>query len=85
MGIADYYLHGSHNVICDRCGFKFKAHHLRLEWNGLRTCCGAGTNNCFEVRQPQDFVRGKADKQAPDWVRSEPTDAFPDNITPDDL
>lgn len=68
------YKHGSYNVLCDRCGFKYKAGQLRVEWNGLRTCRGPSTNNCWEQRQPQDFVRGKPDRQAPPWVRPEPTD-----------
>lgn len=68
------YEHGTHNVLCDRCGFKYKARQLRLEWNGLRTCSGGGTNDCWEVRHPQDFVKGKVDKQTPAWVRPEPSD-----------
>lgn len=70
------YEQGQWNAICDRCGFKYKARQLRLEWNGLRTCCGAGTTNCWEPRHPQDFVKGKADRQAPPWVRPEPADTF---------
>lgn len=65
------YLHGKWNAICDRCGFKYKSDQLRKEWNGLRTCSGGGTNNCWEERHPQDFVRGKADRQKPAWVRPE--------------
>ncbi|QDP48390.1 MAG: hypothetical protein Tp118SUR00d2C21406231_6 [Prokaryotic dsDNA virus sp.] len=80
MGIADTYEHGQHNVICDRCGFKYKAKHLRKEWNGLRTCHGSGTNGCWEPRHQQDFVRGQADRQKPEWTRPEPTPTF---IMPD--
>lgn len=84
------YEHGTYNALCDRCGFKFKAKKLRLEWNGLRTCSGAGTNDCWEIRHPQDFVKGKADKQSPDWVRPEPADldvspGSGNEITADDL
>jgi hypothetical protein len=56
---------------CDRCGFWFKARQLRKEWNGLRVC-----GDCWEPRHPQDFVKGKADRQAPVWVR-------PDSDGPD--
>jgi len=63
---------GQWNAICDRCGGEFKARQLRLEWTGLRVCCGPGSNNCYETRNPQDFVRGKKDRQAPPWVRPEP-------------
>ncbi len=76
MGQADYYRHHSWNVICDRCGFKYKHHQLFKEWNGLRTCRGGGTNGCWEERHPQDFVKGKADRQNPPWIRPEPTDDF---------
>jgi len=30
----------------------------------------------WEPRQPQDFVRGVADYQAPPWTRPEPQDQF---------
>ena len=66
-------------VCCDRCGFKYKSRNLRREWTGLMVCSGTTTNNCWEPRHPQEFVRGKKDKQAPPWVRPEPADVF---ITP---
>jgi len=83
----DNYRHGQWNAICDRCGFKFKSNQLKKEWNGLRTCHGAGTNNCWEPRHPQDFKRGKPDRQAPPWTKPEPVDVFrgPNDVTPDDL
>lgn len=62
---------GQWNAVCDRCGFEYKARQLRQEWTGLRTCCGAGSNDCWEVRHPQDFVRGKKDEQVPPWTRPE--------------
>lgn len=69
---------GSWNVLCDRCGFKYKNTQLRLEWTGLRTCCGAGTNDCWDPRHPQLDVKGVEDRQAPPWVRPEPPDTFTD-------
>lgn len=30
----------------------------------------------WEPRQPQDYVRGKAEKQTPPWTRSKPGDTF---------
>ncbi len=68
------YVKGQWNVICDRCGYKFKSGQIRKEWNGLRVCKGPSTNNCWEPRHPQDFVKGKADRQAPPWARPEPPD-----------
>lgn len=58
-------------AICDRCGQKFQASELRLEWTGLRVC-----PKDFESRHPQDFVKGVPDKQNPPWVRPEAADVF---------
>lgn len=84
------YEHGQWNALCDRCGFKYKARKLRKEWTGLMVCSGKGTNDCWEVRHPQEFVRGKLDKQSPAWVRpdSDGTDVSPgsgNEVSRDDL
>ena len=81
------YKSGQWLVLCDRCGFRYHSPQLRREWNGLRTCSGGGTNNCFEERQPQDFVKGRKDQQSPKWTRPEADDVFlaPGDVTPDDL
>lgn len=68
------FVKGQWNAVCQRCGFKFKSGQIRKEWTGLRVCSGAGTNNCWEPRHPQDFVRGKKDQQSPPWVSPEPDD-----------
>lgn len=62
---------GSWNVICDVCGRQYKDSDLQLRWDGLMVCSGD-----WEPRQPQDFVRGVADKQAPPFSRPEQTDVF---------
>jgi hypothetical protein len=49
----------------------FKDSELQLRWDGLMVCSGD-----WEPRQPQDFVHGVADIQAPKWVRSEQSDFF---------
>ncbi len=59
------------NYICDRCGFKFFNDYSKLEWTGLRVC-----PPCYDRRNSQEFVKGKADRQAPPWVRPEPEDVF---------
>ncbi len=64
MGKADKYQHGTHNAICDTCGFKFKASQLRMTWDGFYVC-----DLCWEPRHPQDFVRAKVDKLRVDIVR----------------
>jgi len=56
---------------CDVCGATRLASELKLRWDGLRVDA-----RCWEPRQPQDFVRGVADTQAPPWTRPEPTDTF---------
>lgn len=73
--------------ICDRCGFQFLNSQARKEWTGLMVCHGPGTNDCWEARHPQDFVRGRKDKQTPPWTRPEPADVFldPGDVTEDDL
>lgn len=76
MGKSDYFKSHSWNAQCDRCGFKYKSEQLRKEWTGLRVCHGEGTNDCWEPRNAQDFVRGVRDQQAPPWVRPEGPDVF---------
>lgn len=76
------YVHGDYNVICDRSGFKVKASDTQLEWNGLRV-----RKADWEQRQPQDFVKGRADRQTVPDSRPEQTDVFlsPGDVTPGDL
>lgn len=63
------YISGAWLTLCDRCGFRYHNFKLRKEWTGLRVCSGAGTNDCWEPRHPQDLVKGKKDRQAPAWTR----------------
>lgn len=65
------YVKGQWNVICQRCGFKHKSGNIRKEWTGLMVC-----KSCWEPRHPQDFVTGRADKQAPPWSSPETTVSF---------
>lgn len=80
MGHADYYKHGDYNVICDRCGFKYKASETKLEWTGFLVC-----RTCYEERHPQDFVRGVKDVQQVPIARPERPIRELGNITADDL
>lgn len=64
MGSADQFRLGSWNAICDRCGFKFKARALRLEWTGLRVC-----KECWDPYPPQLRVKAKIDDQTKPWTR----------------
>lgn len=68
---------GNWKAICDACGREFKATQLRKRWDGFMVCSGD-----WEPRQPQDFVRGVADFQAPPFTRPESSDTFiPFNYT----
>jgi len=50
---------------------------LQLRWDGLMVCSGD-----WEIRQPQDFVHGVADIQAPPFTRPESSNSFvPINYT----
>lgn len=82
MGKRDYYKKGDYNVICDRCGAKFKASECELEWDNLFVC----KKNCWEVRQPQDFVRGRIDDQTVPIARVRGEAQYEtETITPEDL
>ena len=59
-----YFAEGQWNADCDQCGRMFKSGSLRKQWNGLYTC-----SQCWEPRQPQDFVRAVKDNSPPAYVR----------------
>lgn len=73
-GQADYLALGDWNANCAVCGRKFKASSM------TRQPAGAGTpwasamyvcQSCYRPRQPQDFVRGIAEKMAAPWVQND--------------
>lgn len=66
------YQPGNHWAICDRCGFAYRNNELKSTWDGLVVC-----EDDWEPRHPQDLLRGRADKIAPDGhVRPEHEDTF---------
>ena len=69
--MGNYYRPGSHNWICDRCGFEYKSEDKRHEWTGAIVC-----PECWEPRHPQDFVKAKVDRQTVSDPRPEPADTF---------
>lgn len=73
MSYQSNYIRGSWNCICESCGRLVKAGELRQRWDGFMV-----DEQCWEPRQPQDFVRGVADYQAPPWTRPEPANNFID-------
>lgn len=86
MGRADYWKDHDANAICDRCGHKFKRSELQREWTGAYVCGPTG-NDCFEERNPQDFLKAMHDRQTVENARPEQTDSFLDTneITVDDF
>ena len=71
MGRADFYKKGQWDVICDICGQKYHSGDLKERWDGLM-CCRQDWN----IRQPQDFVRGIPDPQATPWSRPDVAPPF---------
>jgi hypothetical protein len=70
------HLKRAYRAICDRCGYKFYNWQLKKEWTGLMVCSGPETNDCWEPRHAQDFLRPvKEDNKLP-WTRPEPEDEF---------
>jgi len=67
MSYSPSYIRGDWLSLCDQCGRQVKASQLRQRWDGLKV-----DDRCWEPRQPQDFVRGVADYQAPPFTRPEP-------------
>jgi len=58
MGTELRYIPGSFYRICDRTGMAVRAERTQREWQGLIV-----RKEVWEVRQPQDFVRGVNDIQ----------------------
>ena len=71
MSYQSNYVRGSWNCICESCGRIVKSGELRKRWDGFMV-----DERCWEPRQPQDFVRGVADYQAPPFTRPESSNVF---------
>lgn len=69
--MRDAYIPGDHWIICDVCGFKVRSSRTRKRWDGLMVC-----DADWEPRHPQDFVRGRSDRQTVAEARPELTDTF---------
>lgn len=81
MGKRDYFAHGDYNVICDLCGQKYKASECKLQWNNYLAC-----PDCFEIRNPQDFVKGVRDNMQVPLARPDQSVNFITTpVTPEDL
>lgn len=71
MADDKHYVPGDFYRICERTGFKVRAFHTRKEWTGRIV-----RDQSFEMRHPQDFVRGVEDNQAAPEPRPRQTDSF---------
>jgi hypothetical protein len=63
----NWYEMGAYNMSCDQCGRIFKSGELRLRWDNAWV-----DDACWEIRQPQDFVRGIPDNQSVPYARIRP-------------
>lgn len=70
---------GNHWVQCDRCSAAIRAKDAMITWDNLVVC-----PDDWEIRHPQDFVRGRLDDiQAKEPRRPESPDVFiPDAVVP---
>ena len=71
MSYTARYDKGDWKADCDVCGRTYHASQLTQRWDGLMCC-----RNDWEIRQPQDFVRGVPDTQITPWSRPEPNNQF---------
>lgn len=71
MTFKNSFRSGDHFVQCDRSGFKVRVSTTKKEWHGRIV-----REVDFETRHPQDFVKGRRDRQNPPFAIPEPTDDF---------
>lgn len=71
MGRADFWKPGGWNMLCQVCGFKYKNSEMKERWDGV-WCCPED----WELRQPQDFVRGVRDPMSVPYTAPEPGVTF---------
>lgn len=63
----NWYEKGTNNGQCDQCGRIFKFTELMRRWDNAMVDAA-----CFEIRQPQDFIRPILDNQAAPIIRIRP-------------
>lgn len=73
---------GTWTTVCDRTGFRLLNTQCRFEWNGLLVF-----DQVWEIRQPQDYLKGIPDDQSVPYARpmQEPTFLTVNQVTPGDL
>lgn len=71
MPADKYYVPGTFYRICDRTGFKVRSYNTRMQWNNIIV-----RKDVWEIRQPQDFVKGVVDDQSVPMARPRSVDAY---------
>lgn len=73
---------GTWTCVDDRTGFRLLNTQVQFEWNGLLVY-----DRVWEVRQPQDYLRGIPDNQSVPYARpmQEPLFLQPNQVQPGDL
>jgi hypothetical protein len=71
-----YFKSGSHNILCDVCGGKFKFNQVQKNWQGLIVC-----KKDFETDHPQKYIRVRESGLAVPEIRNRPQDVFVDVCT----
>jgi hypothetical protein len=71
-----HYVPGDFYRICDLTGFKIRANRTKKQWNNYIV-----REQSFELRQPQDFVRGVRDDQTVPEPRPRQVNVFIQNQT----
>ncbi len=66
-----HYVPGDFYRIDDRTGFKIRAKNSRMQWNNLIV-----SPKVWEIRQPQDFVKGVVDDQTVPLPRPRSVSAY---------
>ena len=74
------YRSGDYKAYCDRTGFRIHASKMKMQWDGLFV-----RKESWEIRQPQDYVRGVFDQQNVPIARPGTDPVFVGTITDDDL
>jgi hypothetical protein len=70
-GRFDYFAPNEWSFRCDECGLKWKSSRALKRWDNCMVC-----PLCFELRNPQDLLKGMPDHPAPPWTRPDPPPVF---------
>lgn len=67
------YVKGTHNAICDICGFQYKADTMRLNWLNQLVC-----NQDYEMKHPlyEQPKQERSEGMPGPVIRPEPEDVF---------